>query len=113
TKRLNEQVRRHPNRFPGDFAFPLTDAETLSLAPQPTTARDRRGHRRKSRPYAFTEHGVAMLSSVVNGDRVVEVTIAVIRAFVRHREQGPPIKDLARRLDELEKKYDENFRVVL
>lgn len=64
------------------------------------------------RPYAFTEQGVAMLSSILQSDRAVEVNIAIMRAFVRLREILSTHKDLARKLEELEKKYDENFRVV-
>ena len=64
------------------------------------------------RPHAFTEQGVAMLSSVLNSDRAIEVNIAIMRAFVRLRQLLSSHKDLARRMDELEQKYDANFRVV-
>jgi hypothetical protein len=71
-----------------------------------------RGQHLKYMPYAFTEHGVLMLSSVLRSDRAIEVNIAVVRAFVRLREMLSTHKDLARKLAELEKKYDSQFRVV-
>jgi len=111
TKRLNEQVRRNRDRFPADFMLRLTGEEVRSLRSQIATSKPGRGGARY-RPYAFTEQGVAMLSTVLNSERAIEVNIAIIRAFVRLREILSTHKDLARKLDELEKKYDENFRVV-
>jgi hypothetical protein len=112
TKRLNEQVRRNKRRFPKDFMFQLSVEESDSLRSQFATLKVGRGEHRKYRPYAFTEQGVAMLSSVLNSDRAIEVNIAIMRAFVRLREMIASHKDLARKLDELEKKYDAQFRVV-
>jgi hypothetical protein len=109
TKRLNEQVRRNLRRFPADFMFQLTDEEVSPLRSQIATSK--RGGRRYL-PYAFTEQGVAMLSTVLNSERAIEVNILIMRAFVRLRGMISSHKDLARRLDALEKKYDARFRVV-
>ena len=112
TKRLNEQVRRNIKRFPSDFMFQLTNEEDDSLRSQIATLKGGRGQHRKYLPYAFTEQGVAMLSSVLNSDRAVQVNIEIMRAFVRLREMMSTHKDLARKLETLEKKYDAQFRVV-
>ncbi len=111
TKELNKAVKRNPGRFPHDFAFQLTSAETGSLRFQIGTSKKGRGGRRYS-PYAFTEQGVAMLSSVLRSERAVLVNVAIMRAFVRLRQMLAANKELAQRLDELEKKYDAQFRVV-
>jgi hypothetical protein len=79
TKRLNEQVRRNLARFPDDFMFQLDAEEAEILRSQIATLKLGRGRHRKYRPYAFTEHGVAMLSSVLNSDRAIEVNIAIMR----------------------------------
>jgi hypothetical protein len=112
TKTLNKAVKRNLDRFPDDFMFRLTAQEHAALRFQFGTLKSGRGQHRKYRPYAFTEQGVAMLSSVLNSKRAIDVNIAIMRAFVRLREILSTHKDLARKLDELEKKYDENFRVV-
>ena len=115
TKRLNEQVRRNLARFPDDFMFQLTLEEVESLRSQIATLKPGRGQHRKYAPYAFTEQGVAMLSSVLNSGRAIEVNIAIMRAFVRLREVLATHKDLARKLDELERKlgeHDEKFHLV-
>ena len=112
TKRLNEQVRRNIKRFPSDFMFQLTMEEDESLRSQIATLKGGRGQHRKYLPYVFTEQGVAMLSSVLNSDRAVQVNIEIMRAFVRLREMMSTHKDLARKLETLEKKYDAQFRVV-
>jgi hypothetical protein len=109
TKRLNEQVRRNLKRFPSDFMFQLSNEEAESLRSQFATSK--RGGRRYL-PYAFTEQGVAMLSSVLNSRRAIEVNIQIMRAFVKLREMIASNKELAKRLDELESKYDEQFKVV-
>jgi hypothetical protein len=85
TKRVNEAVRRNPTRFPADFMFQLSAEEFANLKPQIATSSLTHGGRRKP-PYAFTEHGVAMLSSVLTSERAVELNILIIRAFVRLRE---------------------------
>lgn len=111
TKRLNEQVRRNFKRFPSDFMFELTAEEDQILRSQIATSRLRHGGRRY-RPLAFTEQGVAMLSSVLNSERAIQVNIAIMRAFVRLRQILATHKALAKKLEEMESKYDEQFRAV-
>lgn len=111
TKRLLQSVKRNLDRFPDDFMFQLTDEETEVLRSQIVTSNVGRGGRRY-RPYAFTEQGVAMLSSVLRSPRAVEVNIAIMRAFVKLRRWALEHADLARRIDELESKYDQQFAVV-
>jgi phage regulator Rha-like protein len=111
TKRLNEQVRRNKKRFPSDFMFQLMPEEVERLRSQIATLKPGRGQHRKYSPYAFTEQGVAMLSSVLHSERAIQVNIAIMRAFVQLREMIGSNKTLARRLNELEKKYDYQFRV--
>jgi ORF6N domain len=112
TKRLNEQVRRNPKRFPDDFMFQLTEEEAESLRSHFATLKSGRGRHRKYLPYAFTEQGVAMLSSVLNSDRAIEVNVQIMRTFVKLREMLSTHKDLARKLTDMEKKYDAQFKVV-
>jgi hypothetical protein len=111
TKRFNEQVRRNLNRFPPDFMFRLSRAEFEALRSQFATSKTGRGGRRH-RPFAFTEQGVAMLSSVLRSERAVQVNIAIMRAFVKLREMLASHAELARKLAEMEKKYDPQFKVV-
>ena len=111
TKRLNEQVRRNIARFPGDFMFQLTLEEVESLRSQSATSNKGRGGRRYA-PLVFTEQGIAMLSTVLNSERAIHVNIEIMRAFVRLREMLATHKDLARKLDAMEKKYDAQFKVV-
>ncbi len=92
--------------------FQLTKEEEESLRSQITTLKGGRGQHRKYLPYVFTEQGVAMLSSVLNSERAVQVNIEIMRAFVRLRELMSTHKDLARKLETLEKKYDAQFKVV-
>jgi hypothetical protein len=110
TKAINQAVKRNTNRFPSDFMFQLTSEETTALRSQFVTSKNRGG--RQYRPYAFTEQGVAMLSSVLHSERAIQVNIAIMRAFVQLREMIGSNKGLSRRLNELEKKYDSQFRVV-
>jgi hypothetical protein len=113
TKQLVRQVKRNLKRFPMDFSFQLTRQEFTNLKCQIGTSSSWGG--RRTLPYAFTEHGVAMLSSVLNSDRAIEVNIAIMRAFGRLREILATHKDLARKLEELEKKlgqHDEKFQIV-
>ncbi|HZX36211.1 MAG TPA: ORF6N domain-containing protein [Thermodesulfobacteriota bacterium] len=112
TKRLNEQVRRNLRRFPSDFMFQLTAEEIESLRSQFATLKTGRGRHRKYLPYVFTEQGVAMLSSVLNSEKAIEVNILIMRAFVKLREMLATHKDLAKKMEEMEKKYDEQFKVV-
>jgi hypothetical protein len=111
TKVFNQAVRRNRTRFPKDFMFQLSRDEDESLRSQIVTSKIGRGGRRY-RPYVFTEQGVAMLSSVLNSERAVQVNIAIMRAFVRLREMVGSNKELATKLEALEKKYDGQFRVV-
>ncbi len=100
TGALNRQVKRNAERFPDDFMFQLTAAEVAEV--DATAPAKGRGGRRRSRPYAFTEHGVVMLSSVLNSSRAVAVNIQVVRVFVRLRQVVGATAELARRLDKLE-----------
>lgn len=111
-KRLNEQVKRNPKRFPQDFMFQMTKKEFESLRSHFATLKQGRGRHRKYLPYAFTEQGVAMLSSVLNSERAIEVNVQIMRAFVKLREMLASNKKLARKLDALEKKYDSQFKIV-
>ena len=112
TKRLNEQVRRNLRRFPADFMFQLSPDEAVVLRSQNATLEPGRGRYRKYLPYVFTEQGVAMLSSVLKSERAVQVNVEIMRAFVRLRQMIATNRDLARRLDELEKRYDTQFKTV-
>lgn len=111
-KRLNEQVRRNIKRFPADFMFRLTANEAQVLRSHFATLKRGRGKHRKYLPYAFTEQGVAMLSSALNSERAIQVNIEIMRAFVRLRLMLGGHKELARKLDALEKKYDAQFKMV-
>lgn len=113
-KALNQAVKRNLERFPEDFMFQLTAEETARLRSQTVTldAPRGRGAHRKYRPYAFTEQGVAMLSSVLRSPRAVQVNIEIMRAFVRLRRMLQEDVDLARKLAALERKYDSQFKVV-
>jgi hypothetical protein len=112
TKALNQAVSRNTGRFPADFMFQLTEEEAIRLRSQIVTLQPGRGQHRKYLPYVFTEQGVAMLSSVLRSPRAVQVNIEIMRAFVRLRELIATNKDLARRLNGLEKKYDTQFKAV-
>jgi len=110
TRSLIQAVRRNRSRFPSDFMFQLNRRECSILTSQTVMSNGRGGTRH--RPYAFTEQGVAMLSSVLRSTRAVHVNIEIMRAFVRLRRMLASHAELALRLDELEKKYDAQFRVV-
>ena len=112
TKVLNQAVRRSVDRFPPDFMFQLTAAEAELLRSQIVTFKVGRGRHRKYRPYAFTEQGVAMLSSVLRSSKAVKVNVEIMRAFVRLRSMLGANEELARKLDALEAKYDMQFKVV-
>ncbi len=102
--RLNEQVKRNMKRFPDDFMFQLRDGEYKILKSQ--IAISRWGGARRANPYAFTEQGVAMLSSVLNSERAIQVNIAIMRAFVRLKAVLSTHKELAHKLTELERKIE-------
>ncbi len=127
TSNLNKAVKRNISRFPEDFMFQLSEEEWEKLRSQTVTSKKAskasssllfqtgtskgRGGRR-TRPYAFTEQGVAMLSSVLRSPRAVEVNIAIMRTFVQLRRLMDSNKLLAEKIEKLEKKYDENFSIV-
>ena len=104
-KRLNEQVKRNRERFPSDFMFRLTDEEQESLRSQNATSKSGRGGRRYA-PYAFTEHGAIMAATVLNSEQAVEMSVFVVRAFVRLREMLASNEKLAAKIDELEQRLD-------
>jgi len=103
TKRFNEQVRRNLERFPADFMFQLIEDEWAALRSQFATLKTGRGQHRKYMPYAFTEHGAIMAATILNSPRATEVSVYVVRAFVRLREVLASNAELAKRLDDLEK----------
>ncbi|MFA6004341.1 MAG: ORF6N domain-containing protein [Elusimicrobiota bacterium] len=110
TKRLNEQVKRNRQRFPGDFMLRLTSEEKSEVVAKCDHLR--RLKFSSNLPTAFTEHGAVMLACVLNSPIAVNASIHVVRAFIRLREMLSANKDLARRLDALEKKYDSQFQTV-
>jgi phage regulator Rha-like protein len=112
TKVLNQAVKRNEDRFPSDFMFQLTREEFAVLRSQLVTLESGRGQHRKYLPHAFTEQGVAMLSSVLRSKTAVQVNIEIMRAFVRLREILATHKELANKLETLERKYDAQFKVV-
>jgi hypothetical protein len=111
TRRLNEQVKRNIDRFPDDFMFQLTEEEYENLKSQIATSSSGWGGKRKI-PFAFTEHGALMAASVLNSPKAVEMSIFVVRAFVRLRQMLQQNTELARKLAALERKYDTQFKVV-
>jgi hypothetical protein len=107
TRALIQATRRNPERFPDDFMFQLCEDEWGALRPVGV------GHGgRRTLPYAFTQEGVAMLSSVLRSERAVHVNVQIMRAFVRMREVLMARTDLSRRIDDLEAKYDSQFGIV-
>jgi hypothetical protein len=114
TRALNQAVRRNIDRFPEDFMFRLTREEIMRISQFVISSAhpEVRTLKFSKNVMAFTEHGVAMLSSVLNSPRAVKVNIQIMRTFAKLREIISRHKDLAKRLDELEKKYDAQFRVV-
>ena len=111
TKMLKRAVRRNRYRFPKDFMFVLNSTEFQNWRCQfGTSSADRKGLRYP--PMAFTEHGILMLSSVLNSKRAVNVNIEIMRAFVKLRQMLASNAELSQRLDQLERKYDSQFKVV-
>src|SRR5262249_20750310 len=108
TKRLNEQVRRNPDRFPDDFRFQLTAQEWEALRSQIATLKPGRGKYRKYLPYVFTEHGAVMAANVLSSPIAIAASIQVVRAFVRLRQMFATHAELAQKLKELEAKYAEH-----
>ncbi|MBI2313471.1 MAG: ORF6N domain-containing protein [Betaproteobacteria bacterium] len=112
TKRFNEQVRRNIARFPEDFMFQLTIEEHAALRSQIATLKTGRGQHRKYLPHAFTEHGAIMAAAVLNSPRAVEVSVFVVRAFVQLREMLATHKELAAKLEELERKVSSHGQAI-
>lgn len=110
TRALKQAVRRNPERFPADFMFELLEDEVDNMVSQNVIPN--RGVFGGAAPMAFTEQGVAMLSSVLRSPRAVEVNIAIMRTFVQLRRLMDSNRELARKIESLEKKYDEQFAVV-
>lgn len=110
TKALVQAVQRNLGRFPPDFMFQLSFQEFTALRSQIVTSKGRGG--RRTAPYAFTEHGVAMLSSVLRSERAVEINIEIIRAFLKLRQLVASNAELTGRLNRLEQNYDSQFKVV-
>ena len=104
-KVLNQQVKRNRERFPADFVFRLTSKEDAVLRSQFVTSKPGRGGRRYA-PYAFTEHGAIMAATVLNSERAVQMSVFVVRAFVRLREMLATNRKLAGKIDELENRLD-------
>src|SRR5258706_8008776 len=112
TRRLNEQVKRNLNRFPKDFMFQLTEKEWANLMSQ--NAISSWGGRRKM-PFAFTEHGVLMLSSILNSERAIQVNIQIMRIYTKLKGMLTDHKDILLKLEKLENKvgkHDDNFKTV-
>jgi len=109
TKRLNQQVRRNPDRFPKDFCFLLSPDEWESLRSQFATLKTGRGQHRKFLPYAFTEHGALMAASVLNSPRAIEVSIYLVRTFIAMRRLADNSAELDARIDDLERNLEKRF----
>ena len=112
TKRLNEQVKRNRSRFPEDFMFRLTAQEVGELNRSQIATGSQKHRDPRFPPYVFTVHGAVMLASVLNSAVAVDASIQVVRAFIRIRTILAAHKELARKLEELERKYDARFKVV-
>ncbi|MDD2914222.1 MAG: ORF6N domain-containing protein [Gallionella sp.] len=112
TRAFNQAVKRNAERFPEDFMFQLTLEEYASLRSQFVTLKTGRGQHRKYMPYAFTEHGALMLGNVLKSERAVEVSLMVVRAFVRLRELIAEHKELAQKLNQLERKVGAHDRAI-
>lgn len=108
---LNQAVKRNINRFPVDFMFQLKAKEAENLISQFVISSGKHGGTRKM-PFVFTEHGVLMLSSVLKGERAIQVNIQIVRTFIKLREMLSKYKDLREKIEGIEKKYDNRFKVV-
>lgn len=112
TKRLKEQVKRNINRFPGDFMFEVTDKEEDFLRSQIATLESGRGKYSKYRSFAFTEQGVAMLSSVLKSERAIAVNIQIMRIFTRWRCLLANHEELKHKIEKMEKAYNKQFKTI-
>ncbi len=111
TRALNQAVKRNIKRFPSDFMFQLNQSEAADLSRSQFVIL-KRGHNIKYLPYAFTENGVAMLSGVLNSDRAIAVNIQIMRTFSKLRNLLATHKELRMKIEEIEKKYDHQFKIV-
>jgi len=111
TKVLNQAVKRNIDRFPEDFMFQLTKEEHEALRSQIVTLK-RKGEHTKYLPNVFTEHGILMLSSVLNSERAIQVNIQIMRTFTKLRKMLISYKDLKKKIEEMEQKYDYKFKVI-
>ena len=112
TARLNQQIRRNVERFPGDFMFQLSTAEYAALMLQNATSKTGRGGRRKL-PLVFTEHGAIMAATVLNSSRAVEMSVYVVRAFVKLREALTSNEELTQKLDQLERRLQTHDQAIV
>ncbi len=112
TKVLKQAVRRNINRFPEDFMFELTEEEWISLRSQIVTLKVGRGQHSKYLPFAFTEQGVAMISSVLNNERAIEINIAIMRSFVSLRKFALTYEELTKRVTEIEQQFPDIYKVL-
>lgn len=112
TKRFNEQIKRNLARFPADFMFQLSAEDAAGLRSHFATSKPGRGGRRYA-PYVFTEHGAIMAATILNSPRAAEMSVYVVRAFVRLRSMLASNKELARRLDELERKLATHDQAIV
>ena len=116
--RLNEQIKRNPDRFPEDFAFRLTVEEWQNIKSHGESNRSQiatgsQKHRDpRFLPWVFTEHGAIMAATILNSKQAVAMSVYIVRAFVKLREMLATHKDLAKKLEEMEKKYDAQFKIV-
>jgi phage regulator Rha-like protein len=111
-KRLKEAVRRNVNRFPDDFMFELTKIEYDSLRSQIASLKNGRGQHLKYLPFAFTEQGIAMLSSVLNSEKAIEINISIIRAFVTMRQFTLSYSELKTRIEEIENQFPDIYKAL-
>jgi len=112
TKVLNQAVKRNANRFPEDFMFRLTNGEVAELNRSQIVTGSQKHRDPRFPPYAFTEHGALMLANVLNSERAAQTSVMVVRAFVKLRQMLASNAELSRKLADMEKKYDTQFRVV-
>lgn len=112
TKRIKEAVRRNIERFPEDFLFELSESEYSSLRSQIASLETGRGKHSKYLPFAFTEQGVAMLSSVLKNQKAIAINISIMRAFVKIRQFAQNYEDLKKRIDEIETQFPEIYKVL-
>lgn len=111
TKVLNQAVKRNLHRFPEDFMFQLTDNEYIELLRSQIVTSNEKGGRRYL-PYVFTEHGTVMLASILNSERAIHVSLQIVRIFIKLRQILEANKELAQKIEQLENKYDHQFKVV-